>query len=56
VILNSTSSPLAPFGPLIAAVIVALLAGGRRELWALLAERPLGRIGARSLVGPMASP
>jgi membrane protease YdiL (CAAX protease family) len=39
--LNPTSSPLVPFGPLIAAVIVALLAGGRRELWALL--RQLGR-------------
>lgn len=41
VILNPTSSPLVPFGPLIAAVIVALLAGGRYELWALL--RQLGR-------------
>jgi CAAX protease family protein len=41
VILNPTSSPLVPFGPLIAAVIVALLAGGRHELWALL--RQLGR-------------
>src|SRR5512133_614834 len=38
VILNPTSSPLVPFGPLIAAVIVALLAGGRRELWALLRQ------------------
>jgi membrane protease YdiL (CAAX protease family) len=41
VILNPTSTPLVPFGPLIAAVIVALLAGGRHELWALL--RQLGR-------------
>jgi CAAX protease family protein len=41
VILNPTSSPLIPFGPLIAAVIVALWAGGRRELWTLL--RQLGR-------------
>ena len=41
VILNPTSSPLVPFGPLIAAVIVALLSGGRHELWALL--RQLGR-------------
>lgn len=41
VILNPTSSPLVPFGPLIAAVIVALLAGGKPELWALL--RQLGR-------------
>jgi uncharacterized membrane protein len=31
VILNPTSSPLVPFGPLIAAVVVALWAGGRRE-------------------------
>jgi hypothetical protein len=38
VILNPTSSPVVPFGPLIAAVIVALLAGGRRELWALLGQ------------------
>ena len=35
VILNPTSSPLVPFGPLIAAVVVSLLAGGRKELWAL---------------------
>jgi uncharacterized protein len=41
VFLNPSSSPLVPFGPLIAAVIVALWAGGRRELWALL--RQLGR-------------
>jgi uncharacterized protein len=41
VILNPTSSPLVPFGPLIAAVLVALWAGGRRELWTLL--RQLGR-------------
>jgi len=38
VILNPTSSPLVPFGPLIAAVIVALLAGGKQELWALLRQ------------------
>jgi membrane protease YdiL (CAAX protease family) len=38
VILNPTSSPLVPFGPLIAAVIVALLAGGTKELWALLRQ------------------
>jgi uncharacterized protein len=41
VILNPNSTPLVPFGPLIAAVIVALLAGGTRGLWALL--RQLGR-------------
>jgi uncharacterized protein len=44
VILNSTSSPLVPFGPLIAAVIVALLAGGRRELWALLGQLTRWRV------------
>ena len=38
VILNPESSPLVPFGPLIAAVIVALLAGGLRELRALLGQ------------------
>jgi uncharacterized protein len=31
VILNPTSSPLVPFGPLVAAVIVSLLAGGPRN-------------------------
>jgi uncharacterized protein len=41
VILNPNSTPLVPFGPLIAAVIVSLLAGGTRGLWALL--RQLGR-------------
>ena len=41
VILNPSSSPLIPFGPLLAAVIVALLAGGVRELWVLLKQ--LGR-------------
>jgi uncharacterized protein len=38
VILDPESSPLVPFGPLIAAVIVALLAGGLRELRALLGQ------------------
>jgi uncharacterized protein len=38
VILNPESSPLVPFGPLIAAVVVALLAGGLRELRALLGQ------------------
>src|SRR5215207_4900118 len=32
VLVNPQSSPLVPFGPLIAAVIVALLAGGLRQL------------------------
>jgi uncharacterized protein len=41
VILNPDSSPLLPFGPLIAAVIVSLWAGGKRGLWALV--RQLGR-------------
>ena len=35
VILNPTSSPMVPFGPLVAAVI---LAGGPKELWALLRQ------------------
>jgi hypothetical protein len=38
VMLNPASSPLMPFGPLIAAVVVSLLAGGRKELWALLKQ------------------
>jgi uncharacterized protein len=38
VLVNPQSSPLVPFGPLIAAVIVALLAGGLRELRALLRQ------------------
>lgn len=38
VILNPDSSPLVPFGPLIAAVVVSLLAGGLRELLALLRQ------------------
>jgi membrane protease YdiL (CAAX protease family) len=41
VILNPTSSPVLPFGPLIAAVIVALWAGGKPELWDLVGQ--LGR-------------
>src|SRR5215213_5013275 len=38
VLINPQSSPLVPFGPLLAAVIVALLAGGWRELRALLGQ------------------
>ena len=38
VIVNPESSPLVPFGPLLAAVIVALLAGGWTELRALLGQ------------------
>jgi hypothetical protein len=38
VIVNPESTPLVPFGPLIAAVIVSLLAGGLRELRALLGQ------------------
>lgn len=41
VLLNPESSPLVPFGPGLAAVLVAFLAGGRRELSGLL--RQLGR-------------
>jgi membrane protease YdiL (CAAX protease family) len=44
VILNPTSSPLVPFGPLIAAVVVSLLAGGRRELWALVRQLARWRV------------
>jgi len=44
VILNPTSSPLVPFGPLIAAVIVSLLAGGPKELWALLRQLTRWRV------------
>ena len=40
-LLNPDSSPLVPFGPGLAAVIVASVAGGRRQLWGLL--RQLGR-------------
>ncbi len=38
VLVNPESSPLVPFGPLLAAVIVALLAGGWRQLRALLSQ------------------
>ena len=44
VILNPTSSPLVPFEPLIAAVIVSLLAGGPKELWALLRQLTRWRV------------
>ena len=44
VILNPTSSPLVPFGPLIAAVVVSLLAGGRKELLALLRQLTRWRV------------
>jgi membrane protease YdiL (CAAX protease family) len=44
VILNPTSSPLVPFGPLIAAAIVSLLAGGPTELWALLRQLTRWRV------------
>jgi len=56
VILNPTSSPLVLFGPLIAAVVVALLAGGPRELWALLRQLTRWRVHpiwyAIALLGP----
>ena len=38
VIVNPESTPLVPFGPLLAAVIVALLAGGLKELRTLLGQ------------------
>ena len=56
VILNPASSPLVPFGPLIAAVVVSLLAGGRKELWALLRQLARWRVHpiwyVIALVGP----
>jgi uncharacterized protein len=44
VILNPTSSPLVPFGPLIAAVVVSLLAGGPGELLDLLRQLTRWRV------------
>ena len=41
VLLNPTSSPLVPFGPLVAALVVTAVVGGRRYSWELL--RKLGR-------------
>ena len=38
VLLNPESSPLVPFGPGLAAVLVAFMAGGRRELMELLRQ------------------
>ena len=56
VILNPNSSPLVPFGPLIAAVVVALWAGGKRELSALLKQLAHWRVHpiwyAIALLGP----
>jgi membrane protease YdiL (CAAX protease family) len=54
--LNPDSSPLVPFGPLVAAVVVSLLTGGSRELRTLLSQlgrwsRPL-RWYLIALVGP----
>ncbi|HEX8510435.1 MAG TPA: type II CAAX endopeptidase family protein [Propionibacteriaceae bacterium] len=44
VVLNPTSAPLVPFGPLIAAAVVSLAAGGRRRLNALLAQLTRWRV------------
>jgi uncharacterized protein len=56
VILNPTSSPLVPFGPLIAAVVVSLLAGGRKELWALLRQLTRWRLHPIWYVIPLLGP
>lgn len=58
VLLNPDSSPLVPFGPLVAAVVTVLLVGGVRHLRPLLAQ--LGRWRVRphwyllALAGPLA--
>ena len=44
VLLNSESSPLVPFGPGLAAVLVAFMAGGRRELMELLRQLARWRV------------
>ena len=47
VLLNPESSPLVPFGPGLAAVLVAFMAGGRRELSGLLRQLLRWRVKAR---------
>jgi membrane protease YdiL (CAAX protease family) len=47
VLLNPESSPLVPFGPGLAAVLVAFMAGGRRELMELLRQLGRWRVNAR---------
>ena len=47
VLLNPKSSPLVPFGPGLAAVLVALMAGGRHELSGLLRQLLRWRVKAR---------
>ena len=47
VLLNPESSPLVPFGPGLAAVLVAFMAGGRRELIGLLRQLGRWRVNAR---------
>lgn len=46
-LLNPNSSPLIPFGPAVAAVITALLAGGRDELMELLRQLARWRVAGR---------
>lgn len=46
-LLNPESSPLVPFGPGLAAVLVAFMAGGRRDLIALLRQLGRWRVDAR---------
>ena len=47
VLFNPDSSPLVPFGPGLAALLVAAVAGGRRELLALLRQLGRWRVDAR---------
>lgn len=60
VLLNPESSPLVPFGPGLAAVLVAFMAGGRGELLGLLRQLGRWRVNARwygvALGVPMAIP
>ena len=50
VAVNPDSSPMVPFGPLVAAVIAAALTGGRRELGRLVTQ--LGPEGLASYSDP----
>jgi membrane protease YdiL (CAAX protease family) len=47
IMLNPESSPLVPFGPGLAAVLVAFMAGGRQELLGLLRQLARWRVNAR---------
>lgn len=57
-LLNADSTPLVPFGPTVAAIVVTALAGGRRDLVRLLRQLVRWRLHlgwyAVSLLGPVA--